>query len=166
MKRYKTGMFGGKFMPLHKGHEYCVECAARECETVYVILFFGGEEEERILERQPEGWLSPEARRKQLRKLCRKYEGRANVIPAEIDRGRLREICGNDTWDAETPLVREITGGRVDAVYTSEVAYAGYFRRSYPEADLRLVDVKRKKYPVSGTLLRAMKKEEREKWMV
>ena len=62
MKKYKTGMYGGKFMPMHKGHEYCARVAAKECETVYVILFFGGEEEEEILKRQPEDWLQPMAR--------------------------------------------------------------------------------------------------------
>ena len=166
MKRYKTGMYGGKFMPVHKGHEYCLRCAAEECETVYVILFFGGEEEERILKEQYEEWLLPKVRKKQLEKLGGKYEGKAKIITAEIDCGKLRELVGNDTWDAETPLVREIVGGRLDAVYTSEEAYVDYFRRAYPEADIRLVDTKREKYPVSGTLVRGMKKEDREKWMV
>ena len=60
MKQYKTGMYGGKFMPFHKGHQYCVETAASECETVYVILFLGGADEERILHDMlgtvPERW--------------------------------------------------------------------------------------------------------------
>ena len=166
MKKYRVGMYGGKFMPLHKGHEYCVECAAKECETVYVILFHGGAEEERILEKKPEEWLSVEARRKQLKELCDRYKDTAELIPAEIDCGALRKKYGDDTWDAETPLVRKIAGEKIDAVYGSEESYGGYFARAYPEAVYRLVDVRREKYPVSGTLVREMEKEEREKWMV
>ena len=166
MKRYRVGLYGGKFMPMHKGHEYCIECAAKECGKVYVILFFGGDEEERILKEQPVEWLTPAARREQIRKVCEKYKGIAEVIPAEIDCRKLREEVGDDTWDAETPLVKEILGGSPDAVYGSEEAYGDYFRRAYPEAVFRLVDVKREKYPVSGTLVRGMKKEDREKWMV
>ena len=50
MKKYKIGMYGGKFMPLHKGHNYCIETAASESEKVYVILFYGGSDELKILE--------------------------------------------------------------------------------------------------------------------
>ena len=42
MKKYEIGMYGGKFMPFHKGHNYCIEVAAKECKKVYVILFAGG----------------------------------------------------------------------------------------------------------------------------
>ena len=64
-------MYGGKFLPFHKGHNYCVEFAAKECETVYVILFWGGADEEIILKEHPELWLSFEERKKQLYKMCK-----------------------------------------------------------------------------------------------
>ena len=47
--KYSIGMYGGKFMPFHKGHRYCVETACSECEKVYVILFYGGNDEIEIL---------------------------------------------------------------------------------------------------------------------
>lgn len=68
MKQYKTGMYGGKFLPFHKGHKYCVDIAAKECERVYVILFWGGADEEKILKEHPLEWLSVEERKKQLGK--------------------------------------------------------------------------------------------------
>ena len=48
-KKYKVGMYGGKFMPMHKGHLKCLDMAARECEQVYLILFYGGDQEKLIL---------------------------------------------------------------------------------------------------------------------
>lgn len=167
MKRYKKGMYGGKFMPLHKGHEYCIRTACEECETVFVILFHGGADEERILAETREEWLSPKARMAQIRRACEKYKGLAEVIPCEIDISGLKGLEGDEEWDAETPLVRAIVGERLDAVYGSEEAYGEYFKRAYPEAAYRLVDTGREKYPISGTLIRKMKnKGEREKWMV
>ena len=68
-KRFKIGMYGGKFMPFHKGHNYCVEYAANECEKVYVILFHGCADEEKILKQHPEWWLSLEERKKQMMKI-------------------------------------------------------------------------------------------------
>ena len=64
MKKYEIGMYGGKFLPLHKGHNYCIEVASRECSKVYVILFFGGADEERILKNNNESYLSIEERKK------------------------------------------------------------------------------------------------------
>ena len=167
MKQYKTGMYGGKFLPFHKGHKYCVDFAARECEKVYVILFWGGADEERILKDHPEEWLSVEERTKQLDKICKEAAQYAEVISVLIDITELRLPDGSEDWDAETPLVRNVLGNCLDAVYSSEESYGSYFQRAYPEAVHRLVDVKREHYPISGTQIREMKKEgERELWII
>ena len=167
MKQYKTGMYGGKFMPFHKGHQYCVETAASECETVYVILFLGGADEERILQQYPEIWLSPEERIRQMNRICEEAGKSAEVIPAVIDISKLRLPDGSEDWEAETPLVRQLIGSRLDAVYSSEESYGEYFSHAYPEAVHRLVDVRRIHYPISGTEIREMDDpSEREKWII
>ena len=42
------GFYGGKFMPMHKGHLYCIDTAARMCDHVVVIMFINGDDELRI----------------------------------------------------------------------------------------------------------------------
>lgn len=167
MKQYKIGMYGGKFLPFHKGHKYCVEIAAQECEKVYVILFWGGADEEKILEEHPEEWLSVEERVRQLDRICREAARYAEVIPVLIDITGLRLPDGSEDWEAETPLVRNVLGNRLDAVYSSEESYEDYFKRAYPEAVHRLVDVRREHYPISGTRIREMTEEkERGFWII
>ena len=164
MKKFSVGMYGGKFLPLHLGHEYCVKFAADECRVVYAILFWGGADEERICREACCEWLSHDERMRRLRDIAGKFP---NVIACEIDVTALRLPDGSDDWDAETPLVREICGGRIDAVYSSEEGYSEYFVRAYPEAVHRLVDVKRLHFPISGTRIRSMNdEEERRKWMI
>ena len=166
-KKYRIGMYGGKFMPFHKGHNYCAEFAARECETVYVILFYGCADEEKILKQHPEWWLSLEERKKQMLKICENNSHLAKIVPALIDVSKLRTPEGEEDWDGETPLVRKLVGARLDAVYSSEISYGDYFARAYPEAQHRLVDVERINYPISGTRIREMKdRKEREQWMI
>ena len=166
-KKYAIGMYGGKFLPFHKGHDYCVRVAAQECETVYVLLFWGGAEEDDILRQHPETWLSVEERTKQLGRICRDNAHLAHIIPALVDISTLRLPDGSEDWDAETPLVRSILGNRLDAVYSSEPSYEEYFHRAYPEAEHRLVDARRIHYPISGTMIRGMSDEgTREQWII
>ncbi len=164
MKKYKIGMYGGKFMPLHKGHNYCIETASKECEKVYVILFYGGSDEVKILKENKDEYLTVETRIKHIKKICKNYP---NTIPAFIDCSLLRLPDGSEDWDAETPLVREIVGPELNAVYSSEISYDDYFKRAYPEATHRVVDYKRIHYPISGTKIRNMKtKKERNLWTI
>ena len=164
MKKYKIGMYGGKFLPLHKGHNYCIEVASNECEKVYVILFYGGSDEMKVLEKDNSEYLSVIKRTEHMLNICKNYN---NAIPVLIDVSNCRLANGEEDWDAETPLVRNVVGNELNAVYSSEVDYEEYFNRAYPEAIHRIVDYKRIKYPISGTKIRNMKEErERNIWMV
>lgn len=164
MKKYKVGMYGGKFMPFHKGHMYCIDYAVKQCEKLYVILFYGGDDEIRILKELPnESWLLYKNRLKRINNACKKYR---NVEVCAIDVTKCKKADGTEDWDQETELVLDICG-KMDAVYASEPQYKEYFDRAYPWAKFEIVDVKRNNVPISGTAIRNMKtKEERERWMV
>ena len=149
-KRYQAGMFGGKFLPYHRGHLYCLETASALCEKVWQILLAGCVQEEEILR---------------------------NATPADRERwsvsrrlARMKaagERLGNVetlVLDAETPLILNRCG-RFDAVFGSEPSYASYFHRAYPWAEYILVDPPRKHYPISGTAIRLGRAEEA-KWTV
>ncbi len=161
--RVVQGFFGGKFLPMHKGHLYCIDRAAQECDRVLVVLFINCEEELRIRKNDHSRELEPSERILQMRRVCGCYP---NVDYEVIDDSDLKKPDGSDDWEAEAAIVRKSLP-RIDYVYSSEPDYGAVFAKLYPEAGHVIVDAEREKYPISGTMIRAMKYlEEKEKWMV
>ena len=162
-KKYKVGMYGGKFMPFHKGHLHCVEVASKLCDKLYVILFHGSDQEIEILKTRKEEWLTVKSREEHMKKACEKFD---NVEVATIDVTKCKKDDGTEDWDKETSLVLDVCG-HLDAVFGSEVEYTDYYKRAYPDAVYEIIDIDRKAFPISGTKIRNMKDEaERKKWIV
>ena len=164
-KEITEGFYGGKFFPMHKGHLFCIDTASRQCDHVTVIMFINGDDELKILKNNDgkDETLSVEYRIEQLKRVCCLYD---NVDFAIIDCLNCKFEDGSENWDAETPLVRQYVP-KMDYVYSSEPQYGEYFSRAYPEAKHIIVDSERKKYPISSTMIRAIKfLEDKEKWLV
>lgn len=165
-QHYKAGMYGGKFLPMHKGHLYCVKTASKLCDKVYLILFSGGAWERLERELNDRDIYSVESRWKKVQEVANRFD---NVYPIHIDVSECILPDGREDWDAETPLVLAATDSeRFDAVFGSEpVLYAPYFERAYPWADYVIVDADRKEVPISATMIRhELSEEEAKKWIV
>lgn len=168
-KLYSVGMYGGKFMPMHKGHLHCLEEASRLCEKVYLICTVGGSDEDRIRGEAAAGktelaeFITPEFRKRQIEKAAAMFP---NVRPVMADLSSCRDKDGKEDWDMETPIILKACGEDFDAVFGSEPSYAPYFNRAYPQADYILVDTEREEVPISATKVRGMKIEKAKEWMV
>ena len=159
----KEGFYGGKFLPMHKGHLYCIDTAAKQVDHLTVIMFVNGDEEIAAKKDNHSPELEIAARVRQAERVCALYP---NVEFHVVDVMDAKLPDGSEDWDAETPLVRRYVP-HMDFVFSSEPRYGAYFSRAYPEATHVIVDAERKTYPISSTMIRAMKElEEKEQWMV
>jgi len=55
--KYKVGMYGGSFNPLHIEHIRCIITAANQCEQLILALSVGKNREDEICEKQRRAWL-------------------------------------------------------------------------------------------------------------
>ncbi len=148
---------------MHKGHLYCIDVAAKQCDKVVVIMFINGEDEAAIRKTTDDPCFDVRSRVAQLERVCSLYN---NVEYHIIDDSDLFGEDGTTDWDLETPLVRRFVP-KMDFVYSSEPSYGEYFSRAYPEAVHVLVDVERKIVPISSTMIRAMELlKDKQQWMV
>lgn len=162
-RKYAAGMYGGKFMPMHKGHLHCLEVAAELCDVVYLVLVVGGADEDRIHAEDRREFLSVESRSRQIEKAAALFD---NVIPVVMDVSDCRDANGEEDWDMETPIMLSLTG-HFTAVFGSEPGYKPYFNRAYPWAEYIIVDPERSDVPISATKIRKMKSEEEiNRWIV
>ena len=163
-ERYHIGMYGGKFLPFHTGHFYCLWVAASLCDKVYCVLFYGGDQELEILKHDTTldaKYLSLDYRKEVVKNICKKFP---NVEPVFIDVTKCKDVNGKEDWDAETPLVLEACG-KIDAAFSSELSYDDYFKRAYPWAEHVLVDPPREMVPISATMVRNMTENEAKEWL-
>ena len=119
MHEYKLGMFGGKFMPFHKGHLYCVDEALKWCDRLYLILFVNGKDEDGIIQSYAQrasggeyDWLKlmPDARWKKVQEVAARYNGR--VIPLYVDVSSCRTEDG-------IPLIEGINADEENIIQTA-----------------------------------------------
>lgn len=166
-RTYKCGFYGGKFLPFHAGHKYCIHVASEECDRLVVIFFANSEEEIEFTKKNDlvcSDVLAEKSRIEAITRECSKY---TNVEFAILDCSFMHKqalLDGTDLWDAETQYVMD-TVGEFQAVYSSEPGYDDYFKRAYPFAEHRLIDPPRIHVPISGSIIRTMDESEAIGWL-
>lgn len=156
---YKTGFYGGKFMPFHRGHLNCILQAASQCEHLYVVLMYNGREELDVMQNQEirfnKKYLTPHIRELALRKELNDFPNITVISYDSKPADDRAEQEGKHLWYYECKDMVELMG-HFDACYSSEPEYNAIFKHFYPWADSIVLDANRENEPISGTQLRNM----------
>ena len=120
MSKYKVGMFGGAFDPLHKGHLHVIERARAVCENLYLVLSYS-----RCRDRIP-----VELRYRWLRGTLEDMGVRASVILLED--GLKTKNSSWEEWEIGRDYVMKQIGAPVDVVFAgSDYLGANIYERLY-----------------------------------
>lgn len=125
--KYKCGMYGGSFNPLHSGHVRCIIQAANLCEKLIIVISCGtkrGEIDVRIRYR----WIYQ----------LTKHLPDVRIFILE-DSCKTKADYDEDQWFADAEKVKQFAGEPIDAVFCGgDYDENSFWARCYPDAELTI----------------------------
>lgn len=136
--RYKTGMFGGSFDPLHTGHIDCMVMAASMCEELYIVLSYS-RARDRIPMEYRYRWIYNSF----------KHMRNVKIILLEDSEESKADYNKEEDWVAGRDEVLAKIGKPVDVVFCgSDYKGSGRYEKLY---GCPVVYFDRQRHPVSST---------------
>ncbi len=144
-----TGLFVGKFLPPHKGHKFAILDAKKQCDTLYLVVGYEPNVTKILCERAGIPLITLEQKLEWWREELKGESG--IIILGEDETGIPDYPAGWEEWSRRTQnLVRE----HIDFVFGSEMSYAEYYKKYFPNSRYVLQDVERKNVHISSTRIR------------
>ena len=177
MHKKTIGMFGGKFLIVHKGHVHAMRKAASMVDTLYVIVTYNVLFEREVYFHKTK--IAPIAVEQRLRwwhEITKEMDNVHVYAVAEtnIHRNANTHISGNENisinisthtdsdthanvepdWESCADRIKALIDKPIDFIFSSEPSYSHYFDDLYPNAQHIVIDADRKLYPISASQLR------------
>lgn len=123
--RYKTGLYGGSFNPLHLGHVDCIIRAANLCEQLFIVLSHGLNRQEIPL-RVRYRWLYQ----------LTSHIGNVTILTLE-DTAPTKAEYTRDCWEQDAAAVKAQVGCPIEVVFCGDdYGEDSFWNICYPESEL------------------------------
>lgn len=122
--KFKCGMYGGSFNPLHLGHVRCIIEAANQCEDLIVVISEGVNRDE----------IDIRVRYRWIYQLT-KHMGNVRLFILQ-DHVETKQDYTEEYWMKDAEKVKEFAGKKIDVVFCgSDYDMNSFWARCYPESD-------------------------------
>lgn len=123
--KYKCGMYGGSFNPLHQGHVRCIIHAANLCERL-IIVISNGKNRDEVDVRVRYRWIYQ----------LTKHLSDVRIFILE-DECKSKAAYGEEQWLEDATKVKAFAGEPIDVVFCgSDYKEDSFWNLCYPEAEL------------------------------
>jgi HTH-type transcriptional repressor of NAD biosynthesis genes len=146
---YKTGVFAGKFLPPHRGHLSQIINSATQCEKLYVVVSDNKSMTANICEDAKLPLMSADLR---IKWLAQELQGFEHIQIVLIDESDIPEYPYG--WEYWIDYLKLAVNDKIDVVFSGDSGYTAGYKIYLPDAEFKLFDYKRERYPVSATLIR------------
>lgn len=140
--KYKVGMYGGSFDPLHLGHIHDIIRASSECETLYIMLSWSAKRDS----------VPKELRYRWLLEVT-KHLPNIKIMLVEDKAATKEEYNSDYYWENGAQDIKNLIGKPIDAVFCGDDYFqSGRFESLYPES--KVIYYRRAEVPISSTEIR------------
>jgi len=146
---YKTGVFVGKFLPPHRGHLSQIINSATQCEKLYVVVSDNRKTTAKICLDAGLPLMSADLR---IKWLSQELQGFEHIQIVLIDETDIPEYPYGWVW--WSVYLEKSIEEKIDVIFSGDSEYEQGYKFYFPEADFKLFDYKRERYPISATLIR------------
>lgn len=124
-KKYKVGMYGGAFCPLHLGHLTCMIKAAALCERLYIVISY----------RNHPSDIDVKVKIRWVYQLT-KHLGNIEILTLE-DTLDNKEDYTEEYWQQDCAYVKQQIGTRIDVVFCgNDYDEGSFWNQCYQESEL------------------------------
>lgn len=149
-KGLTVGVYGGKFLPPHRGHIATALRAASMVDILFIAVQYDtvyekeicGSEEFALHPRQRVAWLSEEFANFPNIRVLAQYEHRCSDY-----------LTNSELAETYSELLQSV-GGKIDKVFSSDKSYDNYFKTWLPDSEHVVIDADRSVVPISATDIR------------
>lgn len=142
-KQLKVGMYGGKFIPIHQGHIYCINKALSEVDKLYLVLCYDELRDMKLCLDSKCKQIPIELRYRWVCQIAKQFD---NVVPI---------LAKDGSWDESTKEILKQIPEQLTHVYFSDKEYVDIFKQQYGNnINCCVVDESRSKFNISATKIR------------
>lgn len=148
----KVGMYGGKFIPFHKGHLYSILKVAAMVDQLYVVVSYVERRDKELCEKAKLPYIDFKQRALWIRQETKHLPNVTVLYVEDIDMMIHQDL--DYIWGEGAKRIIAAIPETITHIFSSESSYDVWWKKFYGDITHVIIDEERTNFPVSATKIR------------